>query len=78
MNRQSQSSDEPLRMDLYAALDLLSETERLCISLQLMEGESIDTIVEITGMANGTVKSHLFRGKQKMAAYLKQNGYGGK
>ncbi len=78
MNRQSQSSDEPLRIDLYAALDLLSETERMCISLQLMEGESIDTIVEITGMANGTVKSHLFRGKQKMAAYLKQNGYGGK
>jgi len=32
-------------------------------------------IAEITGMAAGTVKSHLFRGKEKMTRYLKDNGY---
>ena len=36
----------------------------------------IKKIAEITGMAEGTVKSHLSRGKEKMANYLKQNGYG--
>lgn len=64
------------RMDIYAALALLSENERLCITLQLMEGETLEKIAEITGMAQGTVKSHLFRGKQKMANFLRQYGYG--
>lgn len=64
------------KMDIYNALALLSDNERLCVTLQLMEGESLDKIVEITGMAQGTVKSHLFRGKQKLANYLRKNGYG--
>lgn len=64
------------KMDIYSALALLSDNERLCVTLQLMEGETLDKIAEITGMAQGTVKSHLFRGKQKLANYLRQNGYG--
>lgn len=64
------------KMDIYNALALLSDSERLCVTLQLMEGETLDKIAEITGMAQGTVKSHLFRGKQKLANYLRQNGYG--
>ena len=40
-----------------------------------MEGETIDRIAEIPDMAQGTVKSHLFRGKQKLTNYLKANGY---
>jgi RNA polymerase sigma-70 factor (ECF subfamily) len=40
-----------------------------------MEGQPIDKISEITDMAEGTVKSHLSRGKQKLAMYLKKNGY---
>ena len=47
----------------------------ICITLQLMEGQPIDKISEITDMAEGTVKSHLSRGKQKLAMYLKKNGY---
>ncbi len=35
----------------------------------------IERIAAITGMAEGTVKSHLFRGKQKLTAFLRQNGY---
>ena len=64
-----------LRMDLMEALKILSDQERTCVTLQLMDGQPIDKIAEITGLASGTVKSHLFRGKNKLATYLKQNGY---
>ena len=71
----SQSVDSNLKMDLYNAMAILSESERSCVTLQLVEGQPIDKISEITGMAPGTVKSHLFRGKQKLATYLRNNGY---
>lgn len=64
------------KMDVYAALQQLKEAERTCITLFYMEELEIKKIAEITGLAEGTVKSHLSRGKEKMANYLKQNGYG--
>ncbi len=66
------------RMDLYRALATLKEIERTCITLFYMEDQSIDKIAGITGCPVGTVKSHLSRAKDKMAAYLKKNGYDGK
>ena len=42
------------------------------------ELRSIEKIADITGYPTGTVKSHLSRAKEKMATYLKQNGYDGK
>ena len=71
----SVSSDENLKMDLYKALSLLKPDERTCITLQLIDGHQIDKIAEITGIPENTVKSHLRRGKEKMANYLKENGY---
>ena len=71
-------TDTNLKMDIHVALAILTDAERTCITLQLMEGQPIDHITEITGMAQGTVKSHLFRAKQKLSTYLKQNGYDGK
>ena len=64
-----------LKMDIYAALALLKPDERTCITLQLIDGYPIDQIAKVTGIAENTVKSHLHRGKEKMANYLKQNGY---
>lgn len=64
-----------LKMDLYAALALLKPDERTCITLQLIDGYDIAAIAKITQMKEGTVKSHLSRGKVKMANYLKENGY---
>ena len=69
------SSDETLKMDLYKALAMLKPDERTCITLQLIDGQQIDKIAEITGISENTVKSHLKRGKEKMMNYLKQNGY---
>ena len=62
-------------MDIYRGLSLLKESERTCITLHYMEDLSIDKISSITGMPSGTVKSHLSRGKEKLANFLKQNGY---
>ena len=71
----SASGDSNLQMDIYAALALLKSEERTCITMQLIDGYPIDQISKITGIAENTVKSHLKRGKDKMANYLKQNGY---
>jgi len=73
--RQANSGDTALQLDLQQALSILSPAERSCITLQLMEGQPIDKISEIMEMAEGTVKSHLSRGKQKLAMFLRKNGY---
>jgi RNA polymerase sigma-70 factor (ECF subfamily) len=65
------------KMDVYSALNQLKEAERTCITLFYMDDLSIDKIVTITGYPQGTVKSHLSRGKEKMAKFLKENGYDG-
>lgn len=62
-------------MDIYRGLFILKEAERTCITLRYMEDLSVDKIADITGMPSGTVKSHLSRGKEKLANFLKQNGY---
>ena len=69
------STDNSLKLDIYAALATLKMDERTCITLQLIDGYKIEQISKITGMPSGTVKSHLQRGKEKMADYLKKNGY---
>ncbi len=62
-------------MDIYRGLALLKEAERTCITLYYMEDLAIDKIAAVTGMPPGTVKSHISRGKEKLANFLKQNGY---
>ena len=74
--RQGSQVSPALKMDLYHALALLKPDERTCITLQLIDGYDIMKIAEITQIKEGTVKSHLSRGKEKLANYLKQNGYG--
>ena len=75
MRQTSSTGDSNLKMDIYAALDLLKPDERTCITLQLIDGYPIEQISKITGIPDNTVKSHLRRGKEKMTVYLKDNGY---
>ena len=75
VHAKTDQSQSALRMDLVKALGILSENERTCITLQMMDGMPIIKIAEVMDMAIGTVKSHLSRGKMKLASYLKQNGY---
>lgn len=74
----TQQKDVGQEMDIYRALSKLKEIERTCITLFYLDDQSIDKIADITGCPAGTVKSHLSRAKQKLATYLKQNGYDGK
>ncbi len=75
MGQAARVADRGLQIDLHKALALLTENERTCIVLQLIEGQPLDTIATVTGMPQGTIKSHLSRGKKKMADYLRNNGY---
>ena len=63
------------KMDIYRGLAQLKEVERTCITLHYMEDLSTDKISAITGLPTGTVKSHLSRGKEKLANFLRKNGY---
>ncbi|MDD7317537.1 MAG: sigma-70 family RNA polymerase sigma factor [Prevotella sp.] len=72
----SAERDMQLGLDVYSAMSMLKPTERTCVALQLIDGYAIDEIAHIMDMPEGTVKSHLSRGKTKLATYLKQNGYG--
>jgi RNA polymerase sigma factor (sigma-70 family) len=58
------------KIDLERALSRLSEPERLCVTLNHGEGLSHGEIVEMTGMALGTVKSHVLRGTDKLRRLL--------
>ncbi|MBQ7443534.1 MAG: RNA polymerase sigma factor [Bacteroidaceae bacterium] len=71
------AADAPdtLALDIDAAMAVLSDMERTCVTLQCIEGHSIGDIERITGVTANTVKSHLLRGKQKLATYLRNNGY---
>ncbi len=73
-----QQQDVGQQMDLYRALALLKEAERTCITLFYLEDQPIDKIADITGYPVGTIKSHLSRGKEKLATFLTENGYDGK
>lgn len=75
VRQSSKSGDSNLKVDIHAALALLKPDERSCITLQLIDGYPVDQISKITGINENTVKSHLKRGKDKMANYLKENGY---
>jgi RNA polymerase sigma-70 factor (ECF subfamily) len=66
-----------LQLDLHAALAILKDEERACVTLQLIDGYPIGDIARMTGIPENTVKSHLRRGKEKLTDYLKRNGYDG-
>lgn len=68
--------DTNLKSDLYKAMKLLSDIEKICVTLALVEDQPIKTVAKITGMNENTVKSHIRRGKEKMANFLKANNYG--
>jgi len=63
-------------MDFAQALKILKNEERTAMLLYYMEDLSIDKISQIMSCPNGTIKSHLSRGKKKLTVYLKSSGYG--
>ncbi len=68
------AADTPNRdfsIDFMQALKILKEEERAVMLLFYMEDLTIDKISKIMNCATGTIKSHLHRGKEKLAKYFK-------
>ena len=57
-------------IDISRAMATLSDECRACIMLSLAEGYSHGEVADITGLALGTVKSHIARGKTKLQISL--------
>ncbi|MCH4155367.1 MAG: RNA polymerase sigma factor [Muribaculaceae bacterium] len=58
------------KIDVWKAMRSLSEAERTAVTLFYIDDQPMKRIMEITGMAENTIKSHLLRGKAKMAKVI--------
>ena len=54
-------ADEETAQHLHAAIESLPPLQRTLLTLYYLEETSIPEIARITGLASGTIKSHLFR-----------------
>ena len=63
-------AESELSSELQAALDSLDETYRVAVVLYDVLGCSYAEIAELTGVAEGTVKSRIFRGRSELAERL--------
>lgn len=63
-------ADAQTRRHLLAAIDALPPQPRTLLMLYHLEELSIPEISQITGMASGTIKSHLFRSRLKLRETL--------
>lgn len=65
-------TEEPgfVRCEILEEFANLSEAERLCITLHCIAGYKGEEIVEITGIKNTTVRSHISRGRSKIRKKL--------
>jgi len=70
MDPVSNVSGEELKRDVTDALQRLSEKQRTVFQLKVFQEMSIPEIAAVTGMAEGTVKSHLFRATQSVREQL--------
>jgi RNA polymerase sigma-70 factor (ECF subfamily) len=66
----SSVSNAELKRDVKRALRRLSEHQRTVFQLKVFQEMSIAEIAAVTGMAEGTVKSHLFRATQSVREQL--------
>lgn len=60
-------------VQLHQALMRLPESERVVTQLYYFDGFSVSRISSVTGMPSGTVKSYLYRARQKLAKLLQNH-----
>ena len=66
-----------MNADLVAALRQLPETQRRALVLHYLGGFSVAEIASLDGVASGTVRSRLSRGRDALAGLLtSEDGYG--
>jgi RNA polymerase sigma factor (sigma-70 family) len=67
---ESACADQETVRDLHDAIESLPPLQRTLLTLHHLEEMSIPDIARITGMASGTIKSHLFRSRLRLRATL--------
>jgi RNA polymerase sigma factor (sigma-70 family) len=67
---ESACADQETLRDLHDAIESLPPLQRTLLTLHHLEEMSIPDIARITGMASGTIKSHLFRSRLRLRATL--------
>jgi RNA polymerase sigma factor (sigma-70 family) len=60
--------------DLHAAIDALPPLQRTLLTLYHLDELSIPEIANITGLPDGTIKSHLFRSRRRLRQLLEEPG----
>lgn len=60
------TSDEEITAHLHAAIETLPPLQRALLTLYHLEEMQIGEISQITGLAEGTIKSHLFRSRKQL------------
>lgn len=63
-------ADQQTAQHLHAAIDQLSPLQRSLLTLYHLEEMSIPEIARMTGLATGTIKSHLFRARLRLRGEL--------
>jgi RNA polymerase sigma-70 factor (ECF subfamily) len=58
---------------LMRCVDRLSAPQRATIRLYYWHGQSVSQISELLGLNPGTVRSHLFRARQRLARFLRED-----
>lgn len=64
------AADGEIAAHLHAAIDALPPLQRTLLTLYHLEEVPIGEISRITGLAEGTIKSHLFRTRKALRAVL--------
>ena len=64
------AGEEQVARDLHAAIERLPPVQRTVLTLYHLDDVPIAEISRITGLAEGTIKSHLFRSRQRLREVL--------
>lgn len=73
---QQENSFSAEYIDIHHALQLLRFEEKTAILLFYMEDKTHKEIANIMQCPLGTIKTYILKGKEKLGAYLKKEGYG--
>jgi RNA polymerase sigma factor (sigma-70 family) len=68
------ASQEQYSAQLRQAVEALPAVPRTLVTLYHLEELAIADIAMITGMSEGTIKSHLFRARRSLAEWLRRRG----
>jgi RNA polymerase sigma factor (sigma-70 family) len=63
-------ADAEIARHLHTAIEALPPLQRMLLTLYYLEETSIPEIARITGLASGTIKSHLFRARLRLRGVL--------